>query len=248
MIEWVFLDVGNALLNDDPQNFHAYRIVHEAIRAAHPGYTFEAMLAERESMASEGLNWVLHRIAQRYFDPDQTAELFVVVRAALQDQYDENNVVNDGALELLEELRSHRRLGIIANQSLECRPSLARRGLLSYFDVVAISDELNLYKPDVRLYEWALAQAACAPSNAVMIGDRRDNDMVPAHALGMRTILMRWPSCRSKGWNPPDATAQAFLDSCDRVPLFSAVPVGPEPDRTVGSLPSIVAAVRSLDC
>jgi hypothetical protein len=40
--------------------------------------------------------------------------------------------------------------------------------------------------------------------------------------------------------------ARAFLDSCNRVPLFSAVPVGPDPDASVLSLSELPAAVASL--
>ena len=47
-------------------------------------------------------------------------------------------------------------------------------------------------------------------------------------------------------WKPTDAMARAYIDSCDRVPLFSAVPVGPEPDFSVASLAELPAAVSSL--
>jgi FMN phosphatase YigB (HAD superfamily) len=79
-----------------------------------------------------------------------------------------------------------------------------------------------------------------------MIGDRRDNDVAPAKSASMRAILIQWANCRSRGWNPDDPMAQAFLDSCDRVALFSAVPVGPEPDATIPTLHAIADAVRSL--
>jgi len=247
MIDWVFIDIGNVLFNDDPQNFHAYRLVYETIRAERPQYTFEAMLAEREAMARQGLTWILFKIGQRYLPADKGKEVLAEVREFLTGTYDENNRLNAGAVGLLDQLRPHWKLGIVANQSPECRQSLVRRKLLDYFGVVAISDELDLHKPDIRLYQWALEQAGCDPARAVMIGDRRDNDIAPASSLAMRTILVSWPDCRSKGWCPNDPMAQAFLDSCDRVPLFSAVPVGPEPDRTVTSLPAAFDAIRSLN-
>ncbi len=37
-----------------------------------------------------------------------------------------------------------------------------------------------------------------------MIGDRRDNDIAPAKSESMRAVLIQWPNCRSKGWNPED--------------------------------------------
>ena len=53
MIDWVFLDVGNVLFIDDPQNFQGYRFVHELISKHHADYTFAEMLAEREKWAAD---------------------------------------------------------------------------------------------------------------------------------------------------------------------------------------------------
>ncbi len=246
LIEWVFLDVGNVLYNDDPQNFEGYRFVFEAIRRRLPDYSFADLLAEREEWAKTGADFILSKIVRRLLPETDPKSIFGPLREQLVAHYDQNNILNDGAREVLERLRSRWRLGIIANQPPECRQSLARRGLLDVFDVVAISDELELHKPDVRLYEWALKQSDCDPARTVMVGDRRDNDISPAKSAAMRAVLVQWPNCRSRGWNPDDPLAQAFLDSCDRIPLFSAVPVGPEPDATSLTLHGLPAAIGKL--
>jgi FMN phosphatase YigB (HAD superfamily) len=46
-------------------------------------------------------------------------------------------------------------------------------------------------KPDPALFRRALDRAGCAPEDAVMIGDRTDNDVAPAKSLGMQTVLIR---------------------------------------------------------
>ena len=83
------------------------------------------------------------------------------------------------------------RLGIIANQLPGSEARLARFGLLPYFDVVCASAEEGVSKPDPEIFLRALSRASCPPENAVMIGDRTDNDVAPAKALGMQTILIR---------------------------------------------------------
>ena len=246
MIDWVFLDVGNVLFNDDPQNFEGYRFVYEAIRERHPDYSFAEMLAEREVWALTGADFILSKIVRKHLPQTEARMILQPLRAFLVETYDRHNLLNDGVVEVLQKLRTHWRLGIIANQPHECRTSLEQRGLLDYFDVVALSDELDLHKPDPRLYQWAISKSGCDPSRAVMIGDRRDNDIAPAKGASMRAILIQWANCRSRGWNPDDPMAQAFLDSCDRVALFSAVPVGPEPDATIPTLHAVADAVRSL--
>jgi HAD superfamily hydrolase (TIGR01509 family) len=245
-IEWVFFDVGSVLFNDDPQNYLANRLVHNQILERHPDYSFDQMLSEREQHARDGASWILLSIVKRLLPDLPVRDLLQQIRTHLLPSYDANHLPNAGVPEVLEELRQRYRLGIIANQPAECRASLERRGLLGHFDVIAISEELDLHKPDVRLYEWALRECGCPPARTVMIGDRRDNDIVPARQVSMRTILVEWPNWDSRNWRPDDALALAFLESCDRVPLFKALVTPGEPDRIVRSLGEIPAALESL--
>ena len=74
-----------------------------------------------------------------------------------------------------------------------------------YFPVIASSAELGSAKPDPAIFRWALEQAGCRPENAVMVGDRLDNDIRPAKKLGMKTIRIRKglaiymkPSCEAE--------------------------------------------------
>ena len=63
--------------------------------------------------------------------------------------------------------------------------------IADYFGVVASSAELGVAKPDPKIFRLALAMAECEPSQAVMIGDRIDNDVVPAKQYGMWTVWVR---------------------------------------------------------
>ncbi len=51
--------------------------------------------------------------------------------------------------------------------------------------------EEGISKPDKRIFEIALARSQCEPSHAVMIGDRIDNDIIPAKAMGMKTVWIK---------------------------------------------------------
>ena len=50
------------------------------------------------------------------------------------------------------------------------------------------STEVGLEKPDPAIFQLALSQSGCEPAQAVMIGDRLDNDIRPARLLGWKTI------------------------------------------------------------
>ena len=41
------------------------------------------------------------------------------------------------------------------------------------------------------IFKKAFELAGCQPYNSVMVGDRLDNDIRPAKALGMRTVWVR---------------------------------------------------------
>ncbi|MBQ0001228.1 MAG: HAD family hydrolase [Clostridiales bacterium] len=66
-----------------------------------------------------------------------------------------------------------------------------QHGILKYFDFVVASAEEGVAKPDKKIFEIALERANCKPENAVMIGDRVDNDIVPAKKMGMKTIWIK---------------------------------------------------------
>lgn len=91
----------------------------------------------------------------------------------------------------LNKLHQHYSLGIIANQPPGTRERLHRHGILQFFDLIVASAEEGLSKPDRRIFETALQKSGCAPDQAVMIGDRIDNDILPARQLGIHTVWVR---------------------------------------------------------
>ncbi|MBQ6288037.1 MAG: HAD family hydrolase [Clostridia bacterium] len=93
--------------------------------------------------------------------------------------------------ECLQVLREKYHLGIIANQIPGAEKRLERMGIRQYFDLIISSAEEGVAKPDPRIFNIALTRAGCAPEQAVMIGDRIDNDIVPAKQMGMKTVWIK---------------------------------------------------------
>ena len=46
-------------------------------------------------------------------------------------------------------------------------------------------------KPDIRIFAYSLGKANCVPQETCMIGDRLDNDILTAKALGMKTVWIK---------------------------------------------------------
>jgi FMN phosphatase YigB (HAD superfamily) len=86
---------------------------------------------------------------------------------------------------------------------------LARHGLAEHFEHVGLSERVGIRKPDVRIFLGACEALSLEPSACAMVGDRIDNDIVPARALGMRAIRFvtgRHARQRPRSWlEAPDA-------------------------------------------
>ncbi len=83
------------------------------------------------------------------------------------------------------------KLGIVANQPQAARERLTRVGIADLFEHQGLSGFTGVSKPDPRAFA-AAAEALGVPAGAcIMVGDRIDNDIAPAKALGMAAILFR---------------------------------------------------------
>lgn len=91
----------------------------------------------------------------------------------------------------LRELSKCYNIGIIANQNLGSKVRLDKLGLLKHINIVVASAEEGVAKPDLRIFQIALDRANCKPEEAVMVGDRLDNDIIPANKIGMTTVWIR---------------------------------------------------------
>ena len=109
-------------------------------------------------------------------------------------------------------------LGVIANQAKDLKERLREWDILPYFSAVASSWEAGFLKPDPALFRYALSLAGCAPEEAVMIGDRLDNDIFPAKALGMKTVWLRQGFGALQTPKGPEYTPNYIIDSLTELP------------------------------
>lgn len=99
---------------------------------------------------------------------------------------------------LLEPLQERFLLGLVTNGSSEQqRNKLHGLGLAGHFDVIVISEEAGVKKPDPAIFQTALRQLECLPAETWMLGDDPSRDVAGAMALGMRSVWIShqrpWP-------------------------------------------------------
>lgn len=107
-----------------------------------------------------------------------------------------------GAVSLLNALKDKVKLGIVTNGFTALQEiRLQRTGLRDYFDLLVISEQVGVAKPDARIFEYAFEQMGHPPrSRVLMVGDTPESDILGGINAGLATC---WLS--SDGRTPPPA-------------------------------------------
>lgn len=121
-----------------------------------------------------------------------TGDLGIRARIARAwDQSIEAAQLMPGAIETLEDLRSHGiRLALVTNTPPTTNRILDRLGLRDLFDVIVMSCDTGLLKPDPRIFQIALDRLATTASETLVVGDKIRTDILGGAVLGLRSILV----------------------------------------------------------
>jgi HAD superfamily hydrolase (TIGR01549 family) len=98
--------------------------------------------------------------------------------------------LQSGIIDVLKRLSGHFELGYAANQRREIHKFLDAHGVSPYFSSRLVSEEIGYAKPDQRLFTEVMKKMNIAPEETAMVGDRLDNDIIPAKMLGLTTIQL----------------------------------------------------------
>lgn len=170
--KWIFFDIGSTLIDESI----AYRKrIERTIAGTNVTYDdFYNKMVEISKYNQSGYNKALEAYGLK-MAPWNSDDEYV---------YPESE-------EVLRELSERYHVGIIANQNLGSEERLEKLGLLRYIDLVIASAEEGVAKPDLRIFQIALERANCKPEEAVMVGDRLDNDIIPANKIGITTVWIK---------------------------------------------------------
>lgn len=102
----------------------------------------------------------------------------------------ENNMLFDGAKEVLDYLNLKYKLHIITNGFAEVQfKKLNNSGISDYFISVTNSEMAGVKKPNPKIFEYALSKANANKQNSIMIGDCIDADVRGALDFGIDAIF-----------------------------------------------------------
>jgi HAD superfamily hydrolase (TIGR01662 family) len=171
-IKWIFFDIGSTLV--DESKAYENRIK-DTIR--NTNITYNQFCNLMIDFVKQGKN--------EYIEAAKELNLTTTK------WHSEDEFLYPDTISTLKLLPEKYKIGIIANQPLGMQERLNKMKIDKYISLVISSAEVNVSKPDLKIFKLALDRAGCSSNNAVMVGDRLDNDIVPAKAVGMRTIWIK---------------------------------------------------------
>src|SRR5262249_4382453 len=163
-----------------------------------------------------------HRRALTYFRPtlDIAAARRERLKADVPDLFDERDVYGD-ARPCLSTLRAlGYRVGIAGNQPVEAEARLRR---MFAVDLVASSAGLGAAKPNPLFFAKLIELAQVPAAHIAYVGDRLDNDILPARKAGLFAIFIaRGPWGRAHRRQPDIARAHRVISTLAVLPLLLA--------------------------
>ena len=136
----------------------------------------------------------------------------------LANHYDYNfgdfNVIFENSIPLLKELKVRGYLtGVITNgPSVLQNHKMDTSGLRPYCDIVVVSGDEGVHKPDPRLFEITAERLGVKPQECVYVGDHPVNDIQGALSAGMGAIRMNFGWFKDKDLRPDVPVITDIID------------------------------------
>ncbi|MFC4866981.1 HAD family hydrolase [Streptomonospora arabica] len=178
----VVLDVGETLV-DETRIFERW-----ADRLGVPRLAFFGLMG---AVLAEGRPLMdAFRLVKPGFDLDvESAAWLADEPGSLRENFDADDLYSD-VRPALSELRAMGLSVVVAgNQPSAAGPSLAAMDLPA--DRIHVSEDWGVSKPDPAFFARVVDAAGATPAEILYVGDRLDNDVLPAKRAGLRAALLR---------------------------------------------------------
>lgn len=187
MYQAILFDLDDTLYDLRSHWVTRLRAVLADVLARHPRFDEEELvrLAIAERVYIERLTDFLRR--QGVTDE----ELIAAAQEAYRRDWFEHMVLYEDTVHTLEVLRPRFKLGLITNGPVRTqRPKIERFRLVEYLDVLIVSEEVGVAKPDPAIFQLALERLCVQPADALFVGDSPEHDLRGAAAAGLPFVWM----------------------------------------------------------
>ena len=213
-ITTVLLDAGGVILDESQYEVVRAELTAEILSGAVPGYSVDCYFSDVEDAVQSYCANVYQYIFWKRSNGN--VELFNTLWSVYLERFGAMQPplkLSDGLRTELESLSSEFNLGIAGKYGRELLDALRYEDVLDMFRFPFTQDDFPYIKPDSRYFECVAEACHAAPEECVMVGDRVDNDIVPAKMLGMKTVLIRTGLHRGQQTRSPLERPDAELGS-----------------------------------
>lgn len=107
----------------------------------------------------------------------------------IEKEYLDTIKINDGFLDFVSSVSKHYKIAIISNDSSRWSKYLREKfNINKYFDVISISGDLKIKKPDERIFQLTIEELGCTAEDCLYVDDREEN-LEAASKIGMNAVL-----------------------------------------------------------
>lgn len=192
MITTVLLDAGGVILDESEHERVRVAIATEVLGGVRPGYSESMLRSDLDEAIEVFCPRILAYVFWKSVRPD--FHLFEKLYDAFVGEWAERRPplkLMRGFATEIGKIAQHFKVGIAGQYGGDLLELLEREGLLDHFAHRLTQDDFDITKPDPRYLERIAGACGVEPFECVMVGDRIDNDIIPAKQLGMKTVLIR---------------------------------------------------------
>ena len=142
-------------------------------------------MEEKIELYTEYATMILHEAGA-----EVSSEIALQIMAKLRGHKWELKAYDD-TLPTLKELRDRSLIiGLVSNVVKDMEPTYTELGILPYLDFKVTSSEVGYDKPRPEIFMAALKKAQVKPEESIFVGDQYHLDIVGAHGVGMKGVLI----------------------------------------------------------
>lgn len=189
----LFIDLGGVLFHDEYVELYFYYHVFIQVKKHFPSLSEEIFFKDRKNLYAEFKNDWINFWLESLLPKEVAASIISLSWEKTLRHYDKLFKPYQDAFVFLEKLSRKFPLYCVANQPLQSEQIISNLGFKQHFKSLFIDTLIGYSKPDPRLFQAALKESRLHPKDVLHIGDRLDNDIIPAKICGMQAIQLTQP-------------------------------------------------------
>jgi FMN phosphatase YigB (HAD superfamily) len=191
-ITTVLLDAGEVIINEAEREQVIAEIITGILSESVPGYSVASYYSDVQEAVRAYCPRVYHYVLWKHSTKNLSVfdDLYTRFRKLLQDRNPRLKLSTGFDVEV-QQLASRFAIGIAGQYGREVLALLEESDLLRLFTHRLTQEDFAITKPDPRYFEQIAQRFGVLPKPCLMVGDRIDNDVIPAKQLGMKTVLIR---------------------------------------------------------